>query len=755
MGKWDKPHRRQTPVRKQKDEKALSQRFDVVKRAGIGALTLVMVLILLFSAIVPERYKIEAGDIAPETMYATRDIRDEITTQARMDEAVAAVAKKYNQDETVSQDVLKATMDCLAAMAQARNKAETEKTRLLQQRQQDANASNAGALSAPDQIDLAPTPPPVAPVTIEDLMALPQFVAELKASIPVQLSNEQLRAVLEASEEQWRTFTTFVPQQIEMTLQGGVKEDMLRDQVSRLVQEVSKGLLTDALNSVAGAIIRSTMRANLLYEEEATNLAKQQAAAGVEPKVYRKTEVVVEKGKAVSAAQLAVLDTLGMLEDRSIDTVMLAGFAFIVIALLFAFAAYLYYFEKTLWRDSNKLLVISIILILTLILARLLGNVNTMLAPVALGALLVAVLLSPRLAVMFNMIVSVLAGLILGDVGNSATMLSSVLMVSMLGGTVGVLFVQGGMQRLRLFAAGGVVGLVNFFVCFVMSAIQTTDYAASLTNSLWGIGAGLCCGVIALGTIPMWESIFHILTPIRLLELSNPNNPLLKQLLVEAPGTYHHSVLVANMAETAALEIGANALLTRVGADYHDVGKIKRPYFFRENQLGSENPHDKILPELSALIITSHPKDGKALAQKYKLPAEIQDMIVQHHGTTPVVYFYHKALTEDGGDTINAEDFRYPGPKPQTREAAILMLADTVEAAVRTLSDVTRDNVEDLIAKLVKEKLDDGQLSDCELTMKDLEKIKAGFLYSLRGIYHERIEYPDVDMEKLRGEKDR
>ncbi|HNU80584.1 MAG TPA: HDIG domain-containing protein, partial [Bacillota bacterium] len=230
----------------------------------------------------------------------------------------------------------------------------------------------------------------------------------------------------------------------------------------------------------------------------------------------------------------------------------------------------------------------------------------------------------------------------------------------------------------------------------------------------------------------------------KLLELSNPNQPMLRRLLIEAPGTYYHSILVGNLAEAAAEDIGANALLCRVGAYYHDIGKLKRPYFFKENQITRDNPHDKITPNLSALVITSHVKDGVEIAGKNKLPSTVIRIIEEHHGNTLVAYFYHKALSAEGAEAVDESKFRYPFRKPQTEEAAIVMLADSVEAYIRSLSEPTRDQVEQGVRKIIKDKLNDAQLDNCDLTLKDLEMIGQAFVKVLAGIFHDRIEYPET-----------
>jgi putative nucleotidyltransferase with HDIG domain len=229
----------------------------------------------------------------------------------------------------------------------------------------------------------------------------------------------------------------------------------------------------------------------------------------------------------------------------------------------------------------------------------------------------------------------------------------------------------------------------------------------------------------------------------RLLELANPNHPLLKRLLMEAPGTYHHSIVVGNLAESAAEAIGANPLLTRTGAYYHDVGKLIRPYFFTENQIGSENPHESISPELSKRILTAHTKDGVELAAKFGLPQQVQEIILEHHGTTPVMYFYHKAVKMAKEDeAVSMDDYRYSGPKPHSREAAVIMLADSVEAGARSLQDHTQEKLDEFVQQIVNVKLEDGQFDNCDLTMRDLSIISAEFRKVLSGIFHERVVYP-------------
>jgi putative nucleotidyltransferase with HDIG domain len=281
------------------------------------------------------------------------------------------------------------------------------------------------------------------------------------------------------------------------------------------------------------------------------------------------------------------------------------------------------------------------------------------------------------------------------------------------------------------------VAAANAAVILGVGLLTQAPWPLVIISSL-GLGAanGLLSSILTNGSLPFLEHAFGINSAVRLLELSNPGHPLLKRLLLEAPGTYHHSLLVANLAEAAAQAVGADALLARVGSYYHDIGKVRRPYFFVENQMGGENPHDKITPALSTLILTSHVKDGVEMAREFKLPEPVVAIIEQHHGTGLITFFYHKALESDAKDTVREEDFRYDGPVPRSREAAIVMLADAVEAAVRALSDPTPGKIEGLVRKLIKDKLSDGQLDESDLNFKDLDRIAGAFVRVLAGIFH-------------------
>jgi hypothetical protein len=361
--------------------------------------------------------------------------------------------------------------------------------------------------------------------------------------------------------------------------------------------------------------------------------------------------------------------------------------------------------------------------------------------PVAAAGMLIAIRLDSRLAVLMVAVLSLLLGIMTGNQLRFG-------LVGLIGGITGVYSVSKLSQRGDLVRAGIYTSGANVVAIFIVGLVNGSPMALLISTSLaLGVVNGILSSILTNGSLPFMENTFHITSPVRLLEISNPNNVLLKRLLTEAPGTYHHSIIVGNLAESATDALGGDSLMVRAGAYYHDIGKIKRPYFFIENQMTVDNPHDKITPSLSTLILTSHVKDGVEMAREHKLPQGIIDIIEQHHGTSLVTYFYHKALENDRTETVTEEEFRYEGPKPRTREAAIVMLADSGEAAVRSLQNPTQGRVEGLVRKIIKDKLNDGQLEECDLTFRDLNVIATAFVRVLSGIFHNRVEYPDMSQE--------
>jgi len=360
--------------------------------------------------------------------------------------------------------------------------------------------------------------------------------------------------------------------------------------------------------------------------------------------------------------------------------------------------------------------------------------------------MLMTILVNPQLALAMTCVISLLCGMIVEY--NLA--LSIFFFVS---GIVAVLTLVNFSRQRDLVRSGSILMVSNAVTVILLNLLFRTTF--DYVSVVLAVGNGFFSAVLAIGSLPFIENIFKMTSPIRLLELSNPGHPLLRRLQIEAPGTYHHSIMVGNLAEAAAQGIGADALWVRVGSYYHDIGKIKRPYFFVENQFGQENPHERLNPTLSTLIITYHVKEGVEIAKEHGLPDKIIEIIEQHHGTDLVRYFYNKAsenLSDEKGVLVE-EDFRYDGPKPQTKEAALVMLADSVEAAVRSMPKPTPAKIEALIQKIIRERLDDGQFDECNLTLKELTVVKNSFLKILEGSLHTRVEYPEKVLKEMERKK--
>jgi putative nucleotidyltransferase with HDIG domain len=374
--------------------------------------------------------------------------------------------------------------------------------------------------------------------------------------------------------------------------------------------------------------------------------------------------------------------------------------------------------------------------------------------PIAAGAMVVTIFFGPTIAIMFAFFLALLAALVLDRQIN----LLFYFLVGSLVAVQGVVICRDRSTPLR---AGLAVGLGNMavilFTTLAYERLLTTQTGMAL---LFGLAGGVLSGVVTTGLLPLAETLFGYTTDVKLLELASMDQPLLRQLMVQVPGTYHHSLIVGNLVEAAAKSIDANSLLARVAAYYHDVGKINKPLYFIENQAGGENKHERLAPSMSSLILISHVKDGVDLAGKYRLGEAIEDIIQQHHGTSVISFFYQKALdlqeklrNSKGGEVspVLVEDYRYPGPKPQTKEAGLVLLADAVEAASRTLPDPTAARIQGLVQKIINKIFSDGQLDECELTLKDLHQIAKSFIQILMGIAHQRIEYPEPAAKGAEG----
>lgn len=535
---------------------------------------------------------------------------------------------------------------------------------------------------------------------------------------------------------------------------------------AKVAEQVSISSLSQrTAREVVQELVRLVIVPNKFYDEEATKEAKVQARENT-PDVYiEQGDVLVAKGQLITPELYALLDESGLLSNEVNYWPQLGLFllAFMLSAGLLVFIRYSGGASGFKYNNS-QLLMLVLVFIITIISMRLVAVLQTnvrdfvgYLAPVAIGAMLIAMLLDMSLAYFCSILISVLASVIFNVQPNSVfdfTFGFFAIVVSY----VAIFATHRAGQRSTLLKGGIMVSLFGCLTVFMLILLGGEPWKN--VETLYAIGfafaSGLLTAVLVIGIMPFFEATFGILSALKLVELSNPNHPLLRKLLTETPGTYHHSVMVGNLSEAAAEAIGADGLLCRVGSYYHDIGKTKRPFYFIENQNNMENPHDSIEPKLSKSIIVAHARDGVEMQREYKLPKPIRDIAEQHHGTTFLHYFYHKALkqAEEKGvePDFTEEDFRYPGPKAQSKEAAVVGIADSVEAAVRSLRKPTVLQVETMIEKIIKSRLDDHQFDECDLTIKELDIIARTLKETVMGIFHSRIEYPE-DVRKPKKEE--
>ena len=510
----------------------------------------------------------------------------------------------------------------------------------------------------------------------------------------------------------------------------------------------------------AQVLARAAVRPNFSYNQLVTEDRRKKAREGVSEVVVRvaRGTAIVREGDVVTPQQVEMLEALR--QARSTTGTLGILFAFTVLGgilylALYNFAAGFIRKFSTNPRDIEAMTVLGLLVLgLSRILVELSGPLSGLiglgiapstfwyLAPVAGGAMLVRILVNSETALVWTVAISGMAGMML----DQQVLFTVFFIVSGVVAAGGIAHTK---ERVNVLRAGVVTGLYNASAALVINLVQAhMGDGLAAAQPLWDVGfafLGASLGaILVLGLVPLFEQ-FGFVTDYKLLELANLNHPLLRQLMLRAPGTYHHSVTVAQLCEAAAEAVGANALLTRVACYFHDIGKAVQPRFFIENQAGGPNPHDKLDPRTSARVIINHVLDGEAIARQHKLPGPVIDGIVMHHGTGLIQYFYARALEQaKPGETVDEADFRYPGRLPDTRETGIMMLADRVEAACRSLKDKSPDNIRNLIQRLVNNTVLDGQLDRCPLTIKDLVTISETFTATLLGIYHQRIDYPGL-----------
>ncbi|CAM4326276.1 HDIG domain-containing protein [Paenibacillus phoenicis] len=745
----------------QQKKSALQFRFAGWKhstsvRYVLFALLVVMFYVSLAPKLLPETYDIAVGLPSEKEILAPMDIPDTKATLKAQEEAAEKVGQVYTILPLRNETLVAQMLDRIFRLNQDDQVSEEDKIKIyreeLPQRVKDyvqnfiMNNRNSSVYSATlfeevtQRIDEQQYH-----ISEETFIKIPRLTAEdINAMKPV------------AADIVAR-----------LTADPIVEAQTARAKVAEMVSTSSLSKRT--AREVVQELARLSITANKFYDEEATKAAKVEARENT-PTVYIKQgDVLVHKGERITQEMYTLLEKNGLLKDE-VDYSPQLGL--VLLSLLMATGLIMFIRQSegaSRFKYNNAQFVMLLLIIFITIASMHVINILQSeqqafigyLAPIATGAMLITLLLDLPLAYLCSFLFSVLASIILNQ-RQSEMFDFQFGFFALVTSFAAIFAIHRASQRSTLLKAGIMICLFGALSIFALQLIDNQDWTQ--TSTLYALGfsvaGGLLTTILVIGLMPFFEVTFGILSALKLVELSNPNHPLLRKLLTETPGTYHHSVMVGNLSEAAAEAIGANGLLCRVGSYYHDIGKTKRPSYFIENQNNMENPHDFIDPKLSKSIIIAHARDGVEMQKEYKLPKPIRDIAEQHHGTTFLHYFYHKALrlAEEQGvePDFTEDDFRYPGPKAQSKEAAVVGIADSVEAAVRSLRKPTVEQVESMIEKIIKSRLDDHQFNECDLTMRELDIIAQTLKETVMGIFHSRIEYPEeVKKSKENEEKDR
>ena len=675
----------------------------------------------MFGSIKNETYELKPFQIAPDAIRSIKNVEDTVKTEQERERAANEVTPVYQFSEDVAKNRQAIAVSLFDLFIEVKSDIESDTS--------DQTKSSSEKEIPIDEIR-------------KRLISLEKEEPELQLSDEaiVNLLAEDVEVLSSIKELLVESVGEELARPIRASDLTAVKYDMERKirYSNSIPPKIEQTIIT---------IGRSLIVENETINEELTATRIEEAKAIVEPIRILQGQVIVREGQVIDSEVYRQLELAGLLTNQT-SVKPMAGLALFV---LFIFI--IVYIHFSTWRESStvkkKSLGIAMsVFFLLVILMKLITLIEqefdilvAFLFPTALVSMLVKLLTNERIAVLTTIVTAATAGVMLQE-GYAAIIQMEVALYILFGGITSLYLLGNSGRRSSILQTSLGVSVVNLlFLAFYLLMTQSSyDMTELIYYSIAAVTSGILSGALTIGLMPFFETAFRLLSDMRLIELSNPNHPLLKKVLTETPGTYHHSVMVANLADAACESIGANGLLARVGCYYHDIGKTVRPGYFIENQHAGSNPHDTLHPQESRDIIIAHAEDGAKLLEKYKMPTEVIEIARQHHGTSLLKYFVFKA--RELGEDVIEEEYRYPGPKPQTKEAAIISIADSVEAAVRSMSGPTAEKIASLVRSIIKDKLGDGQFDECDLSMKELKKVERVICETLNGIFHNRIEYP-------------
>lgn len=759
-------------MNKEKNKESAGKNIDYTRRFRWGILWCVTILfsIILFPSLVITRHQYKLGDVAEKDIKSPRDffIEDKEATELNRQKAVENVLTVYDYDAGLAERLTRKVNEVFDKMRAEKAQQDASNQ---QQSAADAASTNASTESKSPSQNVGTDGRQYLEEELGIRVNKGAFEALKNIGFSKEIANiinQILTSILDngvvtnkeilLKESEKGIILRDVATKEEKE-QHQLKKFFGLDQAKTMVRIVGQPQLKDldyGLLNLVVDFVQRLIQPNITLNRSETEERKEKAVADIKPVLHKikAGEMLLREGERVTEVQLLKLKTLQTQTKK--EQVFLTSVGAALMLLLLLVTTYVLHLNPPgrLSAAHNKSLLFMASVFLTFfLLAEIcfkLSEVLTLNAtipiqmsslwygiPLASGAMIICLFMGLKVAMPLALIMAVSFAVIFE---NSLT----VFLYYLINGTMAAYWIRHCQERKVFIAAGAKLGLLNILL---VTAINFYLAELSGTKLLWdwafAFMGGIGSGIVTAGLAPLVEIAFGYTTDISLLELANLDRPILRRLMFEAPGTYHHSVIVGSLVEAAAAEIGANHLLAKVSGYYHDVGKIKKPLYFIENQETGKNKHDKLAPSMSSLILIAHVKDGVEVARENKLGQVIIDNIRQHHGTSLIKYFYEKAKQLKGEDTVNIDDFRYPGPKPQTREAGLVLLADVVEAASRTLENPTPSRIQGLVQNLINNIFSDGQLDECELTLKDLHKIARSFNKLLNGIHHHRIEYAE------------
>ena len=710
--------------RKKAPVKQKSRIYGVI----VLAVSFALASLVTITSLTPKRYEVSVGTAAQEAVTAPRMVEDKVNTEALRQAARNNASAVYTVDDKLADMLISNAQSFFSALSSFRN---------------TASATRAATLTSAD-----PENPATDTRTWQEVIPTADLLA-LLAKLPVSISDTSLGyALLDAADAEIAQLKDLVITTLSQSLRAGVSES---DQVKTLAtinRELKMSSLSVWLKALGEMVYDAYLLPTNVINSVETTRAQEKAADAVEPIYIARGATIVESGQIVTQEQYDMLLSLDLVKGAEAASRLMPGTITYLFCVFGMLGLYLSVFERDTFSSNKQMTILALILWITLALEWVCYLIDPRVSPAVFGVLLAALLVSRKTAEMVNIAFALSFALLAGGSGNTLFGSDSILAMAamLLSGQMVILVAERSRKRGTLIAAGSLGGVVGATVVVAGGWILDYGWNAILIYAGLQMASALILSVFCVGMLSLWENLFDIVTPARLHELANTNHPLLRKMMVSAPGTYHHSMMVASLAEGAADAIGANALLARTGAMYHDVGKLRRPQYFKENQNG-QNIHDTLQPEESAGFIIAHQKDALAYLARYRMPSEVKKIVTEHHGTTLVSYFYFKAKqqqTQDGEPVIERL-FRYQGNLPSTKESAIVMLADSCEAAVRSLNEPTREEVADMVRKIVQGKMDDGQLKLSPLTLSEINAIERSFLVTFTGLMHERIRYPALE----------